>query len=623
MGDPLADEERPQEGTEAGATVASGEAIQESPSESGAATGGSEPVPGEPSTAPDRSATRSPHPPGHTTGGGTPVPALVEVPANAKPGDPLDEQPSGGEATGSASGGDYYEPEPTEIEFVEMESPPTTATTLVALGDASVQVAGGVESGSTRITGMGGPGGWDDSDEVRVKRVLIPQVRIAWPESPAPVLADIVDRPSGLDSARLVEALPDLWDTLAEVVGQVGFGCLSPESVRWSSGRWQLTPVPHYAPGDDQCGVGSACSYLAGRNAGWLQDRYAIVCALVRAAVGRWPASPADARALLDGAAGDVAIGLDAVIHLLLHGTSPPGNVEPLHELHQLLGRRTEDRVTFRCFRESLVGSAKAAGRMEDNEDVAGWMSADNGSACLAILDGITGLGDGSGRDAAWAAMRAARSCWQQGKSEPRIVFSVADAEVRELVGDGGATAVFARLLPNGQGELASAGDASVWQLRPNVPECPTTYGAWRLTPMHTEYAERRHRDPGAQGGKSALTRHLGTGQQPFTRRFGVAPHDLLVLITDGAGRVEDEWFGAVLSGLAAERAARGQTVAPGLAADLVIRAERLGGEDNATALVVEVDRCSAGGARDAEISELETSRELAGHDDVGRSGRP
>ena len=478
--------------------------------------------------------------------------------------------------------------EPAGIEISDLELPVRRDNYAVDDSD------GGSVPERAESSSRGHACAWDErDDEVPVPRVVIPQVKVVWSEPLAFSLVDVIDGTDGFDSDLLVQQLPDLWSTLIDAVGQVGFGCLSRESLRWGLGGWQLAPVPHYSPSGKPRGIGADGADPRVQAAGWLQDRYALVSALVRAAVGRWPTKPADALALVEHAAGQIATGLDAVVHLLLHGPLEPGDVGPLYELNRLLDRQAQDHVEFRCFRETLVGSAKAAGRMEDNEDVAGWSVTEDGSMHLAVLDGITGPGDGSGRDAAWVAMRAARTCWQQGRSEPRLVLAVADTEVREQVEHGGATAVFARLQPDGRGELASVGDAATWLLRPDIPERPTQYRAWRLTPVHTEYAEQHRHDPDAQGGQSALTQHLGTARRPFIHRFRLVPHDLLVLVSDGAAAAgtDGEWFGMTLAQLATARVTNGRPTGPGLAADLVIRAERLGGQDNATALVIEANR--------------------------------
>ena len=170
---------------------------------------------------------------------------------------------------------------------------------------------------------------------------------------------------------------------------------------------------------------------------------------------------------------------------------------------------------------------------------------------------------------------------------------------------DGGAAAVFARLETDGRCRLASVGDSAAWLLRPHTADRTAPFAAWRLTPVHTERAERRRRDDQPAGRGSALTRFLGGGAlHPFTLDFRMSPGDLLVLVSDGAAEpgADEEWFGAVLTRLAAARAAAGRPVAPGLVADLVIRGETLGGHDNATVLTAACTAAREGADRKSVV---------------------
>ncbi|GAA1023710.1 hypothetical protein GCM10009556_100050 [Acrocarpospora pleiomorpha] len=423
--------------------------------------------------------------------------------------------------------------------------------------------------------------------------ILVPEITVVWPQPYAPELAEAMasSGPDGIEPDRIVRELPALWHILTDAVHQVGFGCLTRESVRWGSGSWQLLPMPRHSLTGSVLKPDDLDVRL--RRSGWLQDLQVIADTLVRAAVGRWPTNPIDAMALVDSTAGDIAPGLDAVVDLLLSRTLEPGDVHALLELHRVLARTDRNPMEFRSFRETMVGSGKASGSVADNEDLAWSMSTGTAQTCLALMDGITGDHDGSGRRAVLAAMAAVRSSWESGKLEPAATIAVADGEVCARASDGGATAIFAHLLHDGRGQLASVGDSAAWQLRPDDQIRPKRYQAWRLTPVHTEYAENLRVDPDATRGRSALTRHLGgAAHRPFTLRFGLTPGDLLVLVSDGAAVSEEpgQWFGNVLTELAGGRIQAGRPVGPGLAADLVIRAERLGGLDNATALVIETD---------------------------------
>ena len=418
--------------------------------------------------------------------------------------------------------------------------------------------------------------------------IAVPELEVTWPAGLAPSLVDAVGRDKGPARDRLVTELPALWGLVAQAAEQVGLGCLTDGSVRWAGDCWQLAPFPRSWRGDPVLAGSWNAADLHFRKTAWLQDRQALAGALVDAVTARRPVDVADALALMDEAAGEVAEGLDAVLHLLLGQDLAPGDVGPLYALHGVLARASDGLVAYRCFRETLVGSAKATGQVEDNEDLALWRGDQRGSVALALLDGITGDRDGSGHAAARVAMRAAHELWTRGETEPLAVLREAEERVMKNGRDGGAAAVFARLETDGQCQLASLGDSAAWLLRPHVADRPASFAAWRLTPLHTERAERRRHDDNPLGGGSALTRFLGGGAlHPFTLNFRMSPGDLLVLVSDGAAEPgpDKEWFGTVLTRLAAARAAAGRPVAPGLAADLVIRGESLGGHDNATVL--------------------------------------
>lgn len=437
---------------------------------------------------------------------------------------------------------------------------------------------------------------WDDPDDVwgappgqgPGPSIAVPELEVTWPARLAPPLADAVGRGEGPARDRLVTNLPALWGLVAQAAEQVGLGCLTDGSVRWAGDCWQLAPFPRSWQGNPVLAGPWNAADPHYRKAAWLQDRQALAGALVDAVTARRPVDVADALALVDEAAGEVAEGLDAVLHLLLGQDLAPGDVGPLYALHGVLAREPCDPVAYCCFRETLVGSAKATGRVEDNEDLASWLRDQRGSVALALLDGITGDRDGSGHAAARVAMRAARELWTRGEIEPLAVLREAEERVMKDGRDGGAAAVFARLGADGQCQLASVGDSAAWLLRPHAADRPASFAAWRLTPVHTERAERRRHDDKPLGGGSALTRFLGGGAlHPFTLAFRMSPGDLLVLASDGAAEPgqDKEWFGTVLTRLAADRAAAGRPVAPGLAANLVIRGESLGGHDNATVL--------------------------------------
>jgi len=146
----------------------------------------------------------------------------------------------------------------------------------------------------------------------------------------------------------------------------------------------------------------------------------------------------------------------------------------------------------------------------------------------------------------------------------------------------GATTAVIALIHPDGHVDLASLGDSSAWLVRPVRGD---EHIVFRLTPAQTVLADKLLRDPADRDG-SRLTRHLGgQADQPYVGTVRAVPGDRIVLLSDGAAGTRDAtWFGADLAMLA-----RGHFGAADLAAALVMRAEQLGGHDNATALIAQI----------------------------------
>ncbi|WP_460364699.1 hypothetical protein, partial [Actinocorallia lasiicapitis] len=133
-----------------------------------------------------------------------------------------------------------------------------------------------------------------------------------------------------------------------------------------------------------------------------------------------------------------------------------------------------------------------------------------------------------------------------------------------------------------GRARLHSVGDSPAWLVRPGPDRRRV---ARRLTPDQTVLAESRLIDPAAVLGSSALTQNLGGDcEAPFVTDLPLLPGDLLLLLSDGAALPDTLWFGTELAAMA-----DAYPHAPALAAALITRAERLGGRDNATALITEI----------------------------------
>lgn len=419
--------------------------------------------------------------------------------------------------------------------------------------------------------------------------VALPSLHVGWEQELAPTVRDSVVVHHTLDRDRLCAELPGLWQAVDQALDRAGSGCLVPASVRHDAYEgWQVAALPRYDMD------GKPVVREAAATAPVLRDRRALVRALVDAASERTSLDLHDALQLLDLFAGTFPLGLDAVCHRLLGHELRQGVAAALAPLHEALNRRAPDGVSAVGYLESAVGSRKAKGDpATDNEDAATAVRTPSGTLRLAVFDGVTGDGDGSGGVAARAALDQAVRWWELDEDHPpaQLVTGL-DAAVGRATAEGSAAAVLASVAPDGTGEVVSVGDSEVWLVRPlRVPDLQQPYVAWRLTPAHTGYAEQLRRTADARGQESQLLSYLGGGTARRAHRvFAVAPGDLLVLASDGATEPErGRWFGTVLAELAAQLRNSGRPVAPALAAALVQRAEALGGWDNATALVCAV----------------------------------
>jgi serine/threonine protein phosphatase PrpC len=385
------------------------------------------------------------------------------------------------------------------------------------------------------------------------------KVTIEWPEDLLPEPGT----PDGLPVDRLLDELDGLWPELADATGRNGPGCL--HALRWYEG-WQVASIrPDGAP------PGPVPQTPGARE----RDAWIVASALVSVAAGRAPRDVADATVLLDTHAGTFPHGLDAIVHGMLGGADPAS-------VHAALRPCSHGRVLVRAAAETGVGSRKASGDPAwDNEDAFTTARPPGGGLALALCDGVSGPGDGSGAEASRAAVEALRDCLAD-DSDVKIAVGVAERAVRRAT-KGASTLLVTVIHPDGRIDLASLGDSSAWLVRP----VGDAHVVARLTPEHTVLAENVIADPGADRHSPPLTRHLGGhADSPYTGSVRTAPGDRIILLSDGAAVSGGGggWFGTDLAALA------GDYLGPAsLAAALVARAEQLGGHDNATALIAHI----------------------------------
>ena len=387
------------------------------------------------------------------------------------------------------------------------------------------------------------------------------EVTIQWPDEPFPELGD----PEGLPADRLLDELAELWPKLAEAVRRTGPGCLWPGALRWGEG-WQIVSI---------LPSGAAAKPVPVTPGARERDAWTIASALCAVAAGRPPRDVADAVALLDLHAGAFPHGLDAIVNGILDGGEPA-------KIQAALRSKAAARVTMRAAAETAVGSRKArSDPLWDNEDAFTAVRTPGGGLALAVCDGVTGPGDGSGAEAARAAVKVLYDCLAE-DPDVKIALGTAEQAVRRDT-KGASTAVIALIHPDGHVNLASLGDSSAWLVRPLRGNRHITL---RLTPAQTVLAEKLMTDPAAGHDGSRLTQHLGgNADQPYLGTVRAVPGDRIVLLSDGAAVARGStWFGADLAALAGDHTGHAD-----LAAALVARAEELGGHDNATALIAEI----------------------------------
>ncbi len=436
--------------------------------------------------------------------------------------------------------------------------------------------------------------------------ILPARVELSWPELPGLPLVDLLDSYSAdapaVSAAALLRAFVEIGRSL-EPFHQQGVGLLAPWSFRWTGQSLTLAvcdlldagkhdPVdPWFVTPAGECGPA--------------RDLRLFAVVLFKALTGEWSNRDASMLAMAGLAAGEWPPGADAALRACLHpehGRRAAGAGALASRIAPFVFPARNERLTTVVACESVTGWRKAGGNPEgDNEDAVGWAKvedpSDGTTTACAVLDGITGPGDGSGRWAARALLAAFRRRWKDGETEPeRLLLDVAlPPPPAPLSRRAAAVAVLASI-SRGRADIATVGDCRAYLLR----RCGDGFAATRLSSEHSVVAEAivagQAPTPEERG---IVTESVRTAQRGATavatRRVQLADGDLLILATDGAceagvDTAEDipgvaDWrFCDVLEDLASVARTPAE-----LASLLCRRAEDLGGHDNATVAVIAI----------------------------------
>ncbi|MGW2785725.1 hypothetical protein ACWC3X_31455 [Streptomyces populi] len=309
--------------------------------------------------------------------------------------------------------------------------------------------------------------------------------------------------------------------------------------------------------------------------------------------------------------------GVEAVVRAAL---APEPTVTTPQELAHLIvtavpgaAHRDHGPLTVERLRVGRVGLAtttgwsKARGRgHEDNEDASDFARPAGGGIVAAVLDGVSGRGDGGGGWAARRALDLVRRDWSAGRHDALEILRGMDQGLSEReeealrYADAATVGVLCSVLPAEpeQVTLAFVGDARAYALLPGGRRAVRLGGEGSAV-----FEDFRDGIPPRPSEASVVTSYIG--ESGVEGREHVVWPEIpcgawLVLLSDGAcvtdggtgnaaaagavGPGFDDWLFAADLEEAAARAVSPQH----LATLLTMRSESLGGRDNATALVVE-----------------------------------
>jgi serine/threonine protein phosphatase PrpC len=426
--------------------------------------------------------------------------------------------------------------------------------------------------------------------------VIMPKaIGFDWPE-----------RPTG---ESLVELLQDEQVQLSPVPLLDALARLLPAVEQWHvQGAAVLAPWSLRLTGDT---VNAWCAPGLGATVAWPEhmrqvsshgpsaDLFALGLLLHRLASGRWARDAQGAMVDAGVLGGDWPPGTDLAIMACLH-QDPSRRARTAGDLLDRVmpflareGRSPLDRGTrVQVADESVTGWMKSRGRPDgDNEDASVWDWTSDGLVA-AVLDGVSGPGDGGGRWASHELGRRLRAQWRRKVWDPREALDAAVEAIGDppmsVSPDSCTVGVIIQVTSTHLSWLC-VGDCRLYLARPRSHGMSVS----RLSAEHTLRASslRAGREV-TQADTQVVTSALPRPQRALSvGRANIFLGDVVLLLSDGACRMPDDtgglddWlFPDVLHDLLSEA---DQVHAPLLVSKLCRRAEELGGEDNATALAV------------------------------------
>ncbi|MEU4426452.1 hypothetical protein AB0F81_38000 [Actinoplanes sp. NPDC024001] len=426
--------------------------------------------------------------------------------------------------------------------------------------------------------------------------VIMPKaIGFDWPERPTGAsLVELLQNEGNQRSPTiLLNALSRLLPALEEWHVQ-GAAVLAPWSLRLTGDTLNVWCAP---------GLGATVAWPEPMRRvsshGPSADLFALGFLLHRLASGRWAR---DAKhAVIDAGVlgGEWPPGTDLAILASLH-PDPSRRAQTAGELLDRVGpflghegRPRLDRGTrVQVADESVTGWMKARGRPDgDNEDASVWDWTGDGLVA-AVLDGVSGTGDGGGRWASRELRRKLRAQWRDNVWDPHEALKAAVEAMSSppmSVSPDSCTVGVIIQVTGTHVSWVCIGDCRLYLARPRSHGMSVS----RLSTEHSLRASalRAGRRVTATDGQ-VVTSALPQPQRVVSAgRADVFLGDVMLLLSDGACRMPDDtegiddWsFPDVLHDLLGEA---DQVHAPLLVSKLCRRADELGGDDNATALAV------------------------------------